>query len=130
MSHEHWVLSSDELTELRDAQEAHMPHTCTIDRYTAGAAGTYGLAAQSYVSDAAIKCELLPGKPKEVMGVADVPAMDAIFRLPHGSALTSKDRLTLITRYGVAVSEEFEVVGRIQQLASCVLVEVKRVNER
>ena len=130
MSHEHYVLDSAELAELADAQEAHMPHTCTIDRYTIGAAGTYGLPSQSYVSDTAIKCELIPGKPKEVMGDADVPAMDAIFRLPVGSTLTSKDRLTLVTRYGAAVSEEYEVVGRIQRLASCVLVEVKRVNER
>ena len=130
MSHEHWTFDSDELADLASAQEAHMPHTCTIDRYTTGAAGAYGLVSQSYVSDSAIKCDLLPGKPKEIMGNADMPAIDAIFRLPVASTLTSKDRLTLVTRHGATVDEEYEVVGPIKTLASCVLVEAKKVNER
>ena len=124
------MFSTSDLAFMQATQEAHMMDECTIDVYTEGAANELGLPGVSYVSGVAVKCGFEPVKPEDGVGAADVPMLDAKLRLPVSTSITPHDRVTVTSRFGVAVtSVTFEVVGEVKRGPSGLWLDLVKVTD-
>lgn len=88
-------------------QEQSMDHTCRIEPYVVGEDGTisYGTAFETICGFSIESGTAASGS------VFDTVQIDAKLRLPAGTYIGMKDRVTILTAYGDPVEElTFEVV--------------------
>jgi len=101
------LLDAAILAQLRKTQESSMMHECTIEPYVVGEDGTitYGKAVTG------VKCGFMIKAGSENEGsLYDTVAVSAELRLPIGTAIGLKDRVTITASFGQAVtSARFEV---------------------
>ena len=122
--------SSLDLSAMQSAQDAHMMDTCTLDRYTDGGADDYGTPTPTWVAGSPISCGFHVFKTDEVLGQTMVPTADAQARLPIGSTLDPKDRITITHRHGVDVADvTYVLVGEAVRGPSGLVVDLKRVSD-
>lgn len=93
--------------------------------YAAGGTDRHGREVATYTAGLVIRCGL--GRPSTREADDTIPLADWELRLPHGTAITSRDRF-LITEYrGQAVQIETAVVGQVYQGPAAVVVQIARV---
>ena len=96
------------LARLRRTQESTMLHECTVEPYTVGGDGTvtYGKAVTS-VCGFDSHSDKLTGQE-----IYESVTAGASIRLPYGTAIGMKDRITLTKSFGteLTVPRTFEVV--------------------
>lgn len=125
-----YAFTTVDLTAMQAAQEAHMMDTCTIDVYTDGGADPYGAPSPTWVSGSPMACGFNTTRVEEVLGQTMVEAAEAALRLPIGTAIDPKDRVTITKRHGVAVSAvQYAVVGTPRRGPSGLVVGLVKVND-
>ena len=125
------VFSAAELAMLQQTQLRHMPDTCQVLQYTAGAADDYGKPVVTYTPGETSLCGFKPTRKREGMGGGQVPLVDAQLRLPQTVTVASQDRIKLTHRHGVALAEPvtFEIVGLTVAGPSARVLELQRVTD-
>ena len=105
--------SDGELAAMQAHQDMHMMDTCTVDLYIDAGADVFGNPNPSWVASAPIQCGFFPQRPDEGTQNTNAPLLLAQLRLPIGTAVTSRDRITITHRHGVAlaVPEQFMMIG-------------------
>lgn len=102
------IFDAATLAQFRRTQEASMMHECTIEAYTVGEDGTI-----SYAAPVTTVCGF-DAHSGELSGheVYESITAGASIRLPYGTAVGMKDRITLTKSFGavLAVPRVFEVV--------------------
>lgn len=114
------------LSQFRRTQESTMMHECTIESYTVGGDGTI-----TYGSPVWTKCGFDSHSDKLTgRDVYEMITATASIRLPYGTTVNMKDRITLKKSYGVTLIPErvYEVVDFPDTFGpSGVQVEVREV---
>lgn len=102
------LLDAQTLAQLRKTQEASMMHECTIEAYTVGEDGTI-----SYGQPVTTICGF-DSHSEKLTGhdIYESITAGASIRLPYGTAIGMKDRITLTRSFGEALVTQriFEVV--------------------
>lgn len=125
-----YSFSTLDLAGMQAAQDAHMMDTCTIDVYTIGSTDAYGAPVPTWPAGSPLSCGFHVFKVDEVLGQTMVPTADAQVRLPIGTALGAKDRITVTKRFGVAVTNvSYVIVGDAVRGPSGLVVNLKRVSD-
>jgi len=125
-----YSFSTLDLSGMQAAQDNHMMDTCTIDRYTDGGTDPYGAPTPTWVSDDPIACGFHVFKVDEVLGQTKVAIAAAQVRLPIGTTLDLKDRITITKRHGVAVDNvSYAIAGDPVRGPSGLLVDLERVTD-
>ena len=115
---------------MQGTQDAHHMDRCTLDRYTDGGSDDYGAPTPTWVSDSPIACGFRVFKVDEVLGQTMVAIADAQVRLPIGSTVDPKDRITITHRHGVAVSNvTYAFVGDPVRGPSGLVIDLKKVTD-
>ena len=97
------------LTQFRRTQEASMMHECTIEPYVVGEDGTitYGKAVEHVPCGFKLASRVGSENAGELY---DTVSVNAELRLPIGTAIGLKDRVTITGSFGQAVTSAlFEV---------------------
>jgi hypothetical protein len=122
--------SAAELAGMRRTQDDHMMDTCTVDAYAAGATDAYGNPVAAWTAAAPIFCGYRPVKLADQMDLSKVPAFDATLRLPIGTAIDPRDRITITQRHGAAVTPfTLEIVGEPKRGPSGLVLELRKVTD-
>jgi len=90
-----------------------LPQTCTISRYTEGAADAYGHPVQTWADLATgVSCRRMNAKGYETKAdEKTVVVADYVFFLKKGQDITERDRITTLKLAGTAVdSATYEVL--------------------
>jgi head-tail adaptor len=87
------VLTSDELADMRTAQDAALPDTCAIYRKSRSVDEAGGIVeTRAKVADAA--CRVTRQRPRELQqGGKDVILADWVVTLPYGTDVRSDDEI-------------------------------------
>jgi len=127
---ESWHFTADELAALETDQEAHMMDTCTIGSYHAVPDG-YGIPTPTYRAGSPTICGLNENVRQEVQGRGEVVMVDAVLRLPVGTVIDSRDRITITHRFGsqLAVQPVYNIIGAPRRGASGLLLNLALVTE-
>lgn len=125
-----WRFTTAELTALETDQEAHMMDICTIGAYHAVPDG-YGIPTATYQAGAAVICGLNENVRQEVQSRGEVVTIDAVLRLPVGTAIDSRDRITITHRFGseLTVKPVYNIIGSPRTGASGLLLNLALVTE-
>ena len=126
-----WRFTIAELAALETDQEAHMMDTCTIGVYHAVPDG-YGIPTPTYqASDSSVICGLNENVRQEVQSRGEVVMVDAVLRLPVGTAVDSRDRITITHRFGseLTVKPVYNIIGNPRRGASGLLLNLALVTE-
>ena len=123
-------LSSVEYARAREAQINTMLDICAIGRYTETQDATgdvdHGDSAYSYTG--LTPCSYIPLETAaRITTAAAVTALSGVVRLPHDVRIDARDRIRLVIRAGLQVSEFYQVDGEPRNLATQIEVDVKRV---
>lgn len=119
-----------ELTRLQATQSAHMPDTCLIlTRSTLEDA--YGGEVETFTPGSAVFCGFKATSKREVQEQGQVVMAEAELRLPIGTAVTSKDRVRVTHRFGIALPSalDYDVIGHPSQGPSGLLLTLRRVTD-
>ena len=125
------TLQATELSRLQSHQQESLNDTCVIHSYADGSADTYGLPAADYTEGSAIACGYKSRSSREVQEGNETVIVDAVVRLPSGTAITSKDRVEITKRFGTAIDPTllFYVVGQPAAGPSGIVVSLRRVTD-
>ena len=107
-----WNFTAAELAALETDQEAHMMDTCTIGVHHAVPDG-YGIPHATYQASSPTICGLDENVRQEVQSRGEVVMVDAVLRLPVGTVIDSRDRITITHRLGseLAFKPVYNIVG-------------------
>jgi head-tail adaptor len=87
------VLTSDELADMRTAQNAALPDTATLFRKTRSVDETGGIS-ETRAEVATVKCRVTRQRPRELQqGGKDVILADWVVTLPYGTDVRSDDEI-------------------------------------
>ena len=124
------AFSTAELASMQGTQEAHMMDSCTIDVYTNAGTDTFGNPNPSWVAGSPIFCGFQATKTDEALDESNVPTIDATVRLPIGTSINPKNRITITKRHGVTVTaRHYEIVGEPKRGPSGLVLELKAVTD-
>ena len=126
-----WRFTTAELTALETDQEAHMMDTCSIGVYHS-VPDAYGIPTPTYqAADGSVICGLNENVRQEVQSRGEVVMVDAVLRLPVGTAVDSRDRITITHRFGVelTVKPVYNIIGSPRTGASGLLLNLALVTE-
>ena len=106
---------------MRRTQEAHMQHTCSIETYTVGEDGTV-----SYGKPFDTICGFDGRTGTHTAGsIYETAEAAATLRLPLGTPVGIKDRVTILTAYGEEITPMHFEVSRIPDAGpSAILAEL------
>jgi len=123
--------STTELSRMQSTQEAAMQDTCRVLPYTTSTTDAYGLPVVTYpTSNDPIACGVERMRPRETLASAEVPQIDVRLRLPIGTSIDERDRIAILTRFGVDTTDEtYEIVGPVRRGPSGLRLELKRVDD-
>ena len=125
-----WHFTAAELVALEADQLAHMMDICTIGVYRAVPDG-YGIPTPTYTAGNSINCGLNEQVRQEVQSRGEVVMVDAVLRLPVGTVIDSRDRITITHRLGseLAFKPIYNIVGAPRLGASGLLLNLALVTE-
>ena len=125
-----WRFTTAELTALETDQEAHMMDICTIGAYHAVQDG-YGIPTPTYTAGNPTICVLNENVTQEVQSRGEVVMVDAVLRLPVGTVIDSRDRITITHRLGseLAFKPVYNIIGSPRTGASGLLLNLALVTE-
>lgn len=125
-----WHFTAAELTALEGAQEAHMMDICTIGVYHA-VPDSYGIPTPTYTASSPVICGLDENARLEVQSRGEVVMVDAVLRLPIGTVVDSRDRITITHRFGseLTVKPVYNIIGAPRRGASGLLLNLAIVTE-
>lgn len=125
-----WHFTAAELTALETDQEAHMMDTCIIGSYHAVPDG-YGVPTATYRAGNPVICGFSENARREVQSRGEVVMVDAVLRLPVGTVIDSRDRITITHRFGseLAFKPVYNIVGAPRLGASGLLLNLALVTE-
>lgn len=125
-----WHFTAAELTALETDQEAHMMDTCTIGAYHAVPDG-YGIPTAVYRAGSPVTCGFSENARREVQSRGEVVMVDAVLRLPTGTVIDSRDRITITHRFGneLTVKPVYNIIGSPRTGASGLLLNLALVTE-
>jgi head-tail adaptor len=94
------------LAGLQATQEAAMQDECVLLERTSASSDAYGMPVKGYTDGDTVECGLDDAPKKEQMGSAEVPAADAILRLPLAAEadIANVDRVRITKRFGAAIT--------------------------
>jgi hypothetical protein len=124
------AFTTDELAGMQATQESAMMDLCDILRIADSGPDGYGKPRRTWVEVYTdVVCGFGYPNPREAMGLAQVPQLDAVLRLPLDTDITNLDRVTVTHRFGVdeASPITYELVGPIKQGPSGLRVGMNRV---
>jgi hypothetical protein len=122
-------ISSSELSRIRSSQLETLHDECIIQTFSSSGSNTFGETTGSWVSGSTIACALWEnGGVKSYAGQIILTEADATLRLPSSaSSISSKDRINVISIYGVATgSRIYQVFSNPKIGISGIVVELKR----
>ena len=94
-----------ELDYMRDVQQAHMMDTCVIYRVSARTKNSRGETVKSFASGVTSICGLQMEPLARTYGDGFIETdIDAILRLPLGTAVEPGDEIEITKRFGEAVA--------------------------
>jgi hypothetical protein len=115
---------------MRSIQEGHMQDECVILHYAPGT-DSHNEDVAGYVADESTTICGLDMRPGDERHTPQYTALvyDATVRLPIGTVIDAKDRLSITKRYGETLEEPlgFEIVGPVQQGPSGIRLKLKKV---
>jgi hypothetical protein len=122
--------TATELTRMRDTQDGAMQDVCRVGAYTATDDG-YNLPDVTYVYGPEVVCGLDLLRPNEQHASGEVPVIDAILRLPLGTAIDERDRIRIEQRYNEAltVPQVFEIEGPVDRGPSGIRLDLRLVDD-
>ena len=125
-----WHFTTGELAALETDQEAHMMDACTIGAYHAVPDG-YGIPTPTYAAGSPTICGLNENVRQEVQSRGEVVMVDAVLRLPVGTVVDSRDRITITHRLGgeLTVKPVYNIIGSPRRGASGLLLNLALVTE-
>lgn len=110
--------STDELDEMRAAQDGHMMDECVVLVYAEGTRNEFNEDdAATYTAGSALACGLnmQPGSQRHEATMT-VIEYDATIRLPIDTALKETDRVQVTKRFGESIDAlTFDVMAPIQR---------------
>jgi hypothetical protein len=128
-------LFTGELATFQGTQESAMHDTCVILTATV-TTDRYGKPVKTtYAAGPEIPCGFRQGGQagagtNEVMAETEVVTADAVLRLAVDTVITSRDRVVVTHRYGVAVPlQAYGVLGQPARGPSALLVELELVTD-
>ena len=93
-----------ELDYMRDVQQAHMMDTCVIYRVSARTKNSRGETVKTFADGVTSICGLQMEPLARTYGDGYIEAdIDAILRLPLGTAVEPGDEIEIVKRFGEAV---------------------------
>jgi hypothetical protein len=123
------AFTTDELTAMRSAQQAHMMDTYVPQVYSR-AFDAFGQEVVTFTDGTASACglDMRPGSERHTPGNT-LTEYDATIRVAVGSTLTTKDRVKVTKRFGETLSTPlvFEIVAPLQLGPSGCRFALKRV---
>ena len=114
------MLSTNMLRRLRLTAEQAMQDKCVIGVYHA-VPDAYGIPTPTYRPGSPVPCGLNESDWREVQSKGEVVLTDAVLRLPAGTVLDSRDRITITHRYGIGELTEkpvYSIIG-FPQVGTC-----------
>jgi hypothetical protein len=124
------AFSTDELAGMQATQESAMMDVCDILRMANGGADSYGKSRRVWFTIyGEVPCGFGYPSPRESLGLAQVPQVDATLRLPLETDITNLDRITVTHRFGVEEADPatYELAGPIKQGPSGIQIGMRRV---
>lgn len=124
--------TNGELAGMQRTQQGAMMDLCRIADYAAGAGNAYGQKPAVYTNRGqATICGYDPTATGEVLQGSEVVTIDAALRLPVDTVIDSRDRVTLLERFGAAlvVPLTFDVIGNPEQGPSGLVVKLRRIHD-
>ena len=99
------MFSTIELNGMREVQQAHMMDTCVIYRVSARTKNSRGETVKSFASGVTSVCGLQMEPLARTYGDGFIETdIDAILRLPLGTAVEPGDEIEITKRFGEAVA--------------------------
>lgn len=117
---------------MQRTQQGAMMDLCRIGDYAAGAGNAYGQKPGTYTDrDYTTVCGYDPTASGEMLQGNETVTIDAALRLPVATVIDSRDRVTLLERFGTALAIPlvFYVYGNPEQGPSGLVVKLRRVND-
>jgi hypothetical protein len=127
-------LFTGELATFQGTQAAAMHDTCVI-LTSVITTNRYGKPVETFTTGPAIPCGFRQGGQasagtNEVMEGTEVVTADAVLRLPITTTITSRDRVAVTHRYGVAVPlQAYGVLGQPARGPSALVVELELITD-
>lgn len=118
-----------ELSRMQGTQDSAMQDTCQIGVYSRTQDG-YGAPVPTYTYGTAIVCGFDPKGGQENWRRDMTPVhVDATVRLPIDTSLETTDRIKIVTRFGVTLSDPmvFEIIQIAQRGPSGLVLDLKEV---
>jgi head-tail adaptor len=110
---------------------ATMRDTCRVLTWSEST-NTYGEPVETFTPGATVACGYHALATSELLRSGDTVIVDARFRLPRTAEgqVTTKDRLQLLTRAGVALSVQpvFRITGNPDVATTALIVEAKEID--
>jgi hypothetical protein len=127
-------LFTGELATFQGTQESAMHDTCVI-LTSVITTNRYGKPVETFTTGPEILCGFRQGGQasagtNEVMTETEVVTADAVLRLPITTVITSRDRVAVTHRYGVAVTlQAYGVLGQPARGPSALVVELELITD-
>ncbi len=122
------TFSTTDLSRMRDTQEAHMNDVCKIGRRLA-TEDAYGAGSDEITWGGSQICglDLRQGSYRRGSDI-ELVIYDATLRLPHGTLISTGDKVSIISRFGEEQDPPlpFEVMSPLQDGPSGMRVALKR----
>jgi head-tail adaptor len=116
-------ITSVEVSNLQATQESSFMDTCTVDAYSE-TYDSYGDILKAWIPSSGIACGVqITGGTETIKGQVVVTNIDAKIRLSINTPITTQDRITILTRNGIAVSGISYNIENISRGVSCLVVQ-------
>jgi len=124
---------SSTLVRMREVQDAHMQDVCHILTYdtTWEDVDDYGIPVDEYLTEVETICGLKLYSPKEIHASGEVPVILGELRLPIGTEVDTRSRVSIVERYGETLTEPmlFDITGPVRRGPSGLVVNLRAVDE-
>jgi hypothetical protein len=120
-------MSTTETTRMKATVAESFNDTCQIGTLTTTQGGVYNTESYSYAT--AIPCGFKAKGGKETSDGSQTAINSGSVRLPFGTTVTSKDRIKLVSRFGVALAAaiEFKILGAPEQGPTAITLQLQAI---
>jgi len=123
------ALTTAELAGMQGTAQESMMDTCVIQAWSGEEADDYGQLVETWTDGSPVACGFNPRGGREVPGPSSEPLLtDATVRLPLGTAVDRRDRVTVTHRFGAALAVPlvFDVVQEPRRGPSGLQLDLRR----
>jgi len=115
---------------MRSTQDGAMQDVCRVGAYQA-VDDAYNLPTPTYVYGIEVVCGLELMRPNEEHASGEVPVIDAVLRLPIGTAIDERDRIRIEERYNESLitAQVYEIEGPVRRGPSGIRLDLRLVDD-